>query len=95
MVLLGKQHIDDFKVKHASARKALDKWVQLIEASTAQKPEKFKETFGTRFDKVGDKYVFDVGGNKVRVICVANFDIPILQVTHVLTHEEYDKGKWK
>ncbi|MBY0385903.1 type II toxin-antitoxin system HigB family toxin [bacterium] len=95
MLLLGKQLIDDFKKNHASLRNALDRWVQLVESAVITKPEDFKSVFGKRFDKVGDKYVFDVGGNKVRVICITNFGISVLQVTDVLTHKEYDKGKWK
>lgn len=73
----------------------LDKWVQLVESAIIAKPEDFKIVFGKRFDKVGNKYVFDVGGNKVRVVCIANFGVLVLQITHVLTHKEYDKGKWK
>ncbi len=95
MLLLGKQLLNDFKKKHAPLRSALDKWVQIVESAVITKPEDFKLVFGKRFDKVGDKYVFDVGDNKVRVICITNFGIPVMQITDVLTHKEYDKGKWK
>lgn len=66
-----------------------------MDAARVLKPEDFKVVFGKRFDKVDDKYVFDVGGNKVRVICITNFDVLVMQITHVLTHSEYDKNKWR
>lgn len=95
MQLLGKQHISKFKKKHATSRKALDRWIALVEASIIDKPEDFKKVFGNSFDKVKDKYVFDVGGNKVRVIAITNNGVEQLLVTHVLTHGEYDENKWR
>jgi mRNA interferase HigB len=39
--------------------------------------------------------VFNVGGNKFRVVCVIHFNRRKLFVRCVLTHKEYDLGKWK
>lgn len=46
-------------------------------------------------DKVGDLVVFDLGGNKFRLICYVRFDRQIVYIKAVLTHREYDKGAWK
>ena len=46
-------------------------------------------------DKVGDKYNFDIGGNKLRLIAAIHFNTGNLFVRAVLTHREYDKGDWK
>ncbi len=51
--------------------------------------------FGRNVDFVGSQTVFDVGGNKVRAITKIEFSVKIVLVTHVLTHKEYDKEKWK
>ncbi|MEW6058363.1 MAG: type II toxin-antitoxin system HigB family toxin [Bdellovibrionota bacterium] len=93
MQLLGKGIIDKFKVKHANSRKALDKWQTAIEKSKARNFVELKQTFPSA-DLVGSAMVFDVGGNKVRVISVVRFEIQQLLVTHVLTHAEYDRNKW-
>ena len=46
-------------------------------------------------DKVSDRYVFNIGGNKYRLIAWLHFDTKRCYVKAVLTHSEYDKGKWK
>jgi predicted nucleic acid-binding protein len=39
--------------------------------------------------------VFNVGGNKYRVIVTMKYRWQMVYVRHVLTHQEYDLGKWK
>jgi mRNA-degrading endonuclease HigB of HigAB toxin-antitoxin module len=36
-----------------------------------------------------------VGGNKVRIIAAIHYNQKRIYIRAVLTHEEYDKGKWK
>jgi len=95
MQLLGKNIIDQFKKKHPISRKALDRWVKLIEGAEFKKPQDIKNLFGGNVDFVGTQTVFDVAGNKVRAITKIEFGIQVVLITHVLTHKEYDKDKWK
>ncbi len=95
MNLLGKNVIDEFKKKHSSSRKALDRWVKLIESGSFNNTHELKQIFGANVDFVNQQIVFDVGGNKVRAITRIQFGVQIVLVTHVLTHTEYDKNKWK
>lgn len=95
MKLLGKNIIDDFKKKHSSSRKALDRWIRLIESAEFENNHDIKQLFGSNVDFVNNQVVFDVGGNKVRAITKIQYGIKIVLVTHVLTHTDYDKNKWK
>ncbi len=95
MKLLGKDKIDQFKKKHAGQRKALDRWVKLIEGAKFKTPQDVKDLFGVNVDFVGPQTVFDVAGNKVRAITRIEYGVQYLIVTHVLTHTEYDKNKWR
>jgi mRNA interferase HigB len=95
MHLLGKNIIDSFKRKHPTSRKALDRWIKLIEGSDFKSPQDLKQLFGVNVDFVNNQVVFDIGGNKVRAISKIEFRIKVILVTHVLTHPEYDKAKWK
>lgn len=95
MKLIGKDKIDEFKKTHSSNRKALDRWAKLIEGADFDNPQEIKNLFGVNVDFVGNQAVFDVGGNKVRAITKIEFGNKIILITHVLTHTEYDKEKWK
>jgi mRNA interferase HigB len=48
-----------------------------------------RKTFSA-VDRVGQFYVFDIGGNKYRIIAAIHFDKQRLYVRHVFTHKEYD-----
>ena len=39
--------------------------------------------------------VFNIGGNKYRLIARIRYDYQLVNVRCVLTHAEYDEGKWK
>ena len=46
-------------------------------------------------DRVGDLVVFDIGGNKYRLVAYIRFEKQIVYIKAVLTHQEYGKGVWK
>lgn len=46
-------------------------------------------------DFVGDLVVFDIGGNKYRLIAFVHYRQRAVYIKHILTHREYDKGAWK
>lgn len=44
-------------------------------------------------DRVGDYYVFDIGGNKYRMVTSIHFNRQLLFILKVLTDKEYDSWK--
>ena len=51
--------------------------------------------FGKRVDRYGKFVIFDIGGNKYRLICAIHYNTGRVYIRHVLTHAEYDLDKWK
>ncbi len=39
--------------------------------------------------------IFNIGGNKFRLVVRVRYDYQLINVRDVLTHEEYDQDKWK
>jgi len=95
VLLLGKNIIEAFKKEHSTSRKALDRWMKLIENSNFATPQEIKKLFGPNVDFVGGQTIFDAGGNKVKTITKIRYGLKTVLVTHVLTHKEYDQNKWK
>lgn len=46
-------------------------------------------------DKVGKLTVFNIGGNKVRLVAAIHYNRKKVYIRAVLTHEEYDEEKWR
>ena len=55
---------------------------------------RLRETFPSA-DLVGKLTVFNIGGNKVRLIAALHYNRGKVYIRAVLTHSEYDTGAWK
>jgi mRNA interferase HigB len=72
-----------------------DGWVKLVEAAQWKTTADVKATFGGNVDFVGSQTVFDVGGNKYRLVTRIDYPTTVVLVTFAGDHGEYDKGKWR
>lgn len=52
------------------------------------------QTFGSA-DYVDGITIFDVGGNRYRIVAVIHYDKQRLYVRQVMTHAEYDRNDWR
>lgn len=80
--------------RHPDAERALRWWYQQVRQALWETPADVRATFNTA-DPVGRKMVFDVGGNKYRVIAVIDYEGHKVFIRFVLDHQEYDRGHWK
>ncbi|MGD0465600.1 MAG: type II toxin-antitoxin system HigB family toxin [Gammaproteobacteria bacterium] len=93
MHVISPRAIRDAQSKHHHSASALTAWLRLLEANNFKSFAELKQTFSS-VDKVGKFCVFDVGGNKLRIITVIHFNRGKIYVRAVLTHKEYDQGYW-
>lgn len=94
MRIIGNSQLRQFAVSHPQAETPLQGWRRLIEKNDYAGWAELKSTFRT-VDKVGDLAIFDIGGNRYRLIAHIRFEKRILYVRAVLTHREYEQGTWK
>lgn len=94
MYIISKKKLREFWEEHPRAKAALETWYQVAKHAEWESFADVRKTFNTA-DQVGKFTVFDIGGNKYRLIAVIHFNRGKLFVRHVLTHAEYDDGKWK
>lgn len=80
--------------RYPNAKGPLSSRFKVVRKARWQNFGELKSTFNAT-DLVGNKVVFDVGGNHYRVIAVINFENHTVFVRAVLGHKEYVKGRWK
>ncbi|HUF03172.1 MAG TPA: type II toxin-antitoxin system HigB family toxin [Aridibacter sp.] len=94
MKVLGLKNIDTFCRTHSRARSSADHWIEHVIDAEWESLIDIRKTF-RNCDRVGSCYVFNIGGNKFRLIAKINFQASIVMVRMLLTHSEYDSDKWK
>ena len=94
MHLIYYEIVAKFKKKHAAGRSAFDGWTTLATASNWKNYEDLKKTFPSA-DTYGDCTIFNVGGNKYRLIALVDYETQTIYIKQVLTHAEYDRDRWK
>jgi mRNA interferase HigB len=92
--VITKKRIIEAKRKYLNCASALDGWYTVIDKNNFADFAALRRTFRS-VDKVGKLFVFDIGGNKLRLIASIHFNRKKLYILHILTHAEYDKGKWR
>ena len=94
MKVISNSALRAFTASHPLAEAPLQGWRRVIEKNRFSNWAGLKAVFNM-VDKVGELAVFDIGGNKYRLIAYIRFAKQIVYIKAVLTHREYDKGAWK
>ena len=84
-----------FWTAHPDSRRPLAAWLKVTRAADWNSFADLKRTIGGRVDRYNQFFIFDIGGNKYRLIAAIHFNTGVVFVRHVLTHTEYDLDKWK
>jgi mRNA interferase HigB len=90
MHIISRKRLKDFWEVHPQAESPLSAWYQAAKAATWKSFDDVRETFRSA-DQVGDAIVFNIGGNKYRLIVKAEYKFGRLYLREVLTHADYSK----
>ncbi|MDF1756816.1 MAG: type II toxin-antitoxin system HigB family toxin [Legionellaceae bacterium] len=94
MHIISKKIIKEAIDKFPDCASALKGWSKIAEHSIFTCFDDLRKTFNS-VDIVDDKFVFDIGGNKLRLIASIHFNRKKIYIRHILTHKEYYKNKWR
>ena len=94
MHVVSHKAIRIFCEEHYEARNVMDRWYRVAKRATWVSFAEVRQSFNTA-DFVAPFVVFDIGGNKYRLIAEINFSRRVLFIRSILTHQEYVKGVWK
>jgi mRNA interferase HigB len=91
--VITRKRLRDFAAVHADAGPALDAWFRVVDKVIWKTFVEVRQTYRSA-DLVGDYVVFNVKDD-VRIITTIDYTWGKVFIKHVLTHQEYDRGRWK
>jgi len=92
--VITRKRLNDFAAKHPHSAEALERWHRIVKRTDFTDFANLRATFPSA-DQVGGKTVFNIGGNKYRLIAAIHYNRRKIYIRQVLTHAEYNRNSWK
>lgn len=90
MRIIAKRTLVQFYQSHADAKNPLIAWHDMAEQANWQTPQDIKNEFA-HASFVGDnRIVFNIGGNKYRLVVAIAYQIGVVWIKFIGKHAEYD-----
>ena len=90
--IIARRTLRLFWEKHPRAEKPLRAWYPMVNQAQWNGPADVKNLFGLTVDFVGDnRVIFDVGGNKYRLVAHVSYGFKRVLIKFVGTHADYDR----
>ncbi|MEZ2231049.1 type II toxin-antitoxin system HigB family toxin [Microcoleus sp.] len=94
MHVISRKKLRDYCQNHADSCEALDDWYKIASQANWTKLIEV-QTIYPQGEAVGNFTIFNIKGNKYRLIVSLNYQKQIVYIKYILTHAEYDKNNWK
>jgi len=94
MHIISRKALREFWEQYPDSKIPLSRWFKIVRDTEFHNFSELRAAFPAA-DKVGMWVVFNIGGNKYRLITVIHFNRGKVYIRHILTHRDYDKGSWK
>ena len=91
MKVHGLQLLEDFKHAHADARGALAAWHAEVAASEWTDSHSIKHRYATASFLAGNRVVFNIKGNRYRLVIQVVYRKGVVLIEWIGTHAEYNK----
>jgi mRNA interferase HigB len=90
MKLMNRKEMEQFKRKHAQSIKPLIIWESIVSQSFYKSFPELKKTFPSA-DYVSQYTVFNISGNKYRLITEIDYEFQLIDIKAIWTHAEYSQ----
>ena len=94
MHIISSSTLRSFFAKYADSKYSLIAWLKIAKTANWHNFVEVRQSFPSA-DLVGNLTVFNIGGNKYRLITYINYKTKKIFIREFLTHSEYDKNNWK
>lgn len=94
MRVLGRDKLLDFATKHADVRKQLNAWFDEANRANWQTTHDIKDRYPSADFIADNRVIFNIKGNKYRLVVQIRYQAGIAVIEWVGTHAEYDKKRF-
>ncbi|MBM4166032.1 MAG: type II toxin-antitoxin system HigB family toxin [Ignavibacteria bacterium] len=94
MHIITRKRLNEFTEMYPDSRNSLLHWYRIMKTTNFNSFNELRSVFPNT-DQVGKLTVFNIGGNKVRLIAAMHYNRKRVYIRAILTHQEYDNNKWK
>lgn len=91
MRIIAVSTLKAFWARHKAAEQALLAWYQQARKAKWASPAEVKRDFGNASILKDGRVVFNIGGNKFRLVVWINYDYQIVYIRFIGTHAQYDE----
>lgn len=91
MRVIAKKTLREFWNKHRDSEQFLKAWYREIDRVNWRNLNELKEEFPSASILADNRVIFNIKGNKYRLIVKINFEFQICWIRFIGTHAEYDK----
>jgi mRNA interferase HigB len=89
--IITERRLREFWTEHPDAETPLKAWRKLVREKDYRTPHEVRGDFPA-VDFLKNKVtVFDIGGNKYRLVVTMRYEWHTVFIRHVLTHDEYER----
>jgi len=93
--VISRKRLKEAARKHAGLEGPLDTWFRTAKKAKWQSLADVRKTYPHADLGEGRYTVFNIKGNAYGLIVEINYRSARIFIRHVLTHKEYDQGRWK
>lgn len=91
MRIISRKKLKDFWLKHEDAESSLKAWFADTKNAQWNTPVDIKNNYRNASFLAENRVVFNIKGNKYRLIVAIHYHFGLIYIRFIGTHQEYDK----
>lgn len=91
MRIIARRTLREFWARHPDAERPLREWFAETHGAAWRGPADIKARYPSASVLANDRVVFNIGGNKYRLVAAIRYDARIVFIRFVGTHQRYNR----
>ena len=91
MRIISRKALREFWKNHPDAQQPLQAWYADVKQADWQSPADIKHIYRNASIVANNRVVFNIKGNKYRLVVAVHYEFQLVYIRFVGTHQEYDR----